>query len=50
VIATTIPVTVSAVLSLWRKAFRTMSRGTNMFDRRGALRDRARTMRERVDL
>jgi hypothetical protein len=36
VIATTIPVTVNAVRSLWRKAFRMMSRGTNMFDRRDA--------------
>jgi hypothetical protein len=34
VIATTIPVTVNAVLSLWRNAFRAMRRGTNMFDRR----------------
>jgi len=35
VIATMMPVTVRAVLSLWRQAFRTMRRGTNMFDRRG---------------
>jgi hypothetical protein len=33
VIATTIPVIVNAVLSLWRKAFRTMRRGTNMVGR-----------------
>jgi hypothetical protein len=35
VIATTIPVIVNAVLSLCRKAFRTMRRGTNMADREG---------------